>query len=67
VQRVPIVPCPAGDFFFIRGVRVDTNYYSGPRCIAVASKSRSYRRVVGRFVAERTELYNEIKKFEKSN
>ena len=27
----------------------------------------AYRRVVGRFVAERTELYNEIKKFEKSN
>jgi hypothetical protein len=27
----------------------------------------TYRRVVGRFVAERTELYNEIKKFEKSH
>ena len=27
----------------------------------------AYRRVVGKFVAERTELYNEIKRFEKSH
>src|SRR4249920_612565 len=38
MQRVPIVPCPVGDLFFIRGVWVDTNYDSGPRCIANKEK-----------------------------